>query len=332
LKNRRLPPPIDRLVPDLQAALLLGVSLVLATLFWAGTALLQTTPKEVMVPLLFEGLAPDRVVTGEMARARVTVVIRGTPEMLRRVGEDEIQTRVDVSALELGPHVVEMGREDVRLPSSVEVERVVPSSIQFTLEKKVQREVPLEPTFAGRPPRGLQVLSWSVDPPSTQVEGPESLLRQLRRVATQPVPLEGRSQDFEAAVVPAPAEPELTVTTPQTHRLRVSIGELLAQRAITPVAVSALRTAEGLAADLSPTVLTVMVEGPQSVVSRLRPEDLVAEVDLQGLAPSVKPYQLKPAVRLADPSLRPRVEITSWIQKFVTVTVRHRTAGEGGGA
>jgi len=332
VKNRRLPPPIDRLVPDLQAALLLGVSLGLAALFWAGTALLQTTPKEVMVPLVFEGLSPDRVVTGEMARARVTVVIRGTPEMLRRVGEDEIQARVDVSALELGPHVVEMGREDVRLPSSVELERVVPSSIQFTLEKKVQREMPLEPAFTGKPPRGLQVLSWSVDPPTTPVEGPESLLRQLRRVTTQPVPLEGRSQDFEAAVVPAPAEAELTVTAPQTHRLRVSVGELLAQRAITPVAVTVLRAGEGLTTDLAPSALTVMVEGPQSLVARLRPEDLVAEVDLQGLAASAKAYQLKPAVRLADPTLRSRVEVTSWIQKFVTVTVRTRAAGEGGGA
>lgn len=332
MKNRRMPPPIDRLVPDLQAALLLGVALVVAALFWAGTALLQTTPKEVMVPLTFEGLPADRVVTGEMARSRVTVVIRGTPEMLRRVGEDEIQANIDVSALDLGPHLVEMGREHVRLPSSVEMERVVPSSVRFTLEKKVQRELPLEPTFSGRPPRGLQVLSWTVEPPTAQVEGPESLLRQIRRVGTQPVPLEGRSQDFEAAVVPAPAEPELAVTAPQTHRLRVSVGELLAQRAITPVAVQVLRAGPGVSVDLSPSVLTVMVEGPQSLVSRLRPEDLVAEVDLQGLTPSVRPYQLKPAVRLADSSLRPRVEITSWIQKFVTVTVRRQYAGEGGGA
>lgn len=329
MKNRRLPPPVDRLVPDVHAALLLGASLVLATLFWAGTAGLQTAPREFLIPLTFSGLPEDRVVTGDMARSRVAVVVRGTPELLKRVTEEDIQVRVDASGMAPGPHVAELTGDCLRLPNSVELERVVPSTVRFTVDRKVRRDFPLEPAFVGRSPKGLQVLSWAVDPPRVAVEGPESVLKPMQRVPTQPVPLEGQSQGFEAAVVAAPASEDVDVVNPQTHRLRVTVGEVVAQRAVAPVPVRALRAPEGSAAELSPSTLTVMVEGPQSLAAGLGPQDLVAEVDLRGLAPSSKPYQLKPAVRLADPGAGGRVEVTSWIPKYVEVTVRRQAAAGG---
>ncbi len=328
MKPRRLPPPLDRFVPDGQAALFLLASLLLATLYWAVTVGQEKALKDFTVPVEFAGLAADRVVTGEFARGKVTVEVRGTPDLLRRVREEDVEARVDVSRLQNGPQVFELGEENVRLPSPVEFVRVFPPVVHFSVDRRASRTLPLEPNFAGRCPRGLQVTGWSVDPSQVTVQGPEGLLSHLQRVLTQPVPLDGRNQDFETSVIPVPQEPDVTVVEPQTHQLRVSIGEQRVQRALAPVGVTVVGAPAGLAPAVSPSSLKVMVEGPESVVNGLKPSDLTAEVDVRGLSPSSQPYQLRPAVRLADPGLRGRVEVTSWIQRFVDVRLERRSAAE----
>ena len=40
-----------------------------------------------------------------------------------------------------------------------------------------------------------------------------------------------------------------------------------------------------------------------------------------GLRPSDQDYQLRPAVRFANPNLASRVDITSWSQRFVVVRI-----------
>ncbi len=321
MRLKRLPRPLDSFVPDAQAALLLVLSLAVALLYWAFTVGQERSLKDFSVPIQFAGMAPDRVVTGDVLHLRLTVEVRGTPDLLRRVREEDIEAKVDVSHMSPGPQIFELGSENIRLPSSIELARVIPSTVHFTLDRRVRRTLPLEPNFAGHVPRGLQILSWSIEPAQVAVEGPEGMLAHLSHIPTQPVPAEGRSQDFDTAVIPVPPDPEITVVDAQTYHLRARVGEQRIQRAIAPVAVSVTGAAPGWTVTVDPPTLKVMVEGPQSAVAGLRPSSLVAEISLRGLAPAPAPYQLRPAVHLADSSLSARVEITSWIQRFVEVKI-----------
>lgn len=328
MKNRPLPPPLNRLVPDTQAAWLFGAAVVLAGLLWANTASLQTATREFLVPLTYSGVPPGLVVTGEMARGQVTVVVRGTPELLRRVTGEDLQVRIDLSAAVPGPVVHELSPGDLRLPSSVEFDHVVPSALHFVVERKGRREVPLDPDFSGRPPTGLQVVSWTLDPSKALVEGPESALAALQKIPSTPVPLEGHNQGFETVVAPTSPSPDIQVVEPQGHRLVIRIGETRLQRSVSAIPVKGVHAPPGLSFDLAPSSLSVMVEGPQSVVSRLASTDFRTEVDLRALRPGAAPCLLKPAVHLAESARGSEVEITSWIPKFVEVTVR-RSQGAG---
>lgn len=328
MKTRPLPQPFSRLIPDTQAAWLLAAAFALAALLWANTASLQAATREFLIPLTFSGIPQGMVVTGDMTHGTVAVVVRGTPELLRRVTLEDLQVRIDLASAVPGPVVHEIGPEDLRLPSSVEFERVVPSALQFTVERKTRREILLEPNFSGRPPTGLQVISWALDPPQTLVEGPESVLAALKRIPTTPVPLEGHNQGFETVVAPSAPSTDLQIVDPQGHRLVVRIGETRGQRSVSSIPVIGLHAVAGLTPNLAPASLSVMVEGPRSLILHLGPGDFRAEVDLRSLSPGAPPCQLKPAVRLADPARGAEVEITSWIPKFVDVTVR-RAAGGG---
>ncbi len=321
MRLRRLPPPLDSFIPDSQAALLLLLSLAVAALYWAFTVGQERSVKDFSVPLQFVGAAQNQVVTGDILHSRLTVEVRGTPDLLRRVREEDIEAKVDLSHMNLGPQVYEMGSENIRLPSSIELVKVIPATIHFTLDKRVRKSLPLEPNFAGRVPRGLQILSWTIEPAQVTVEGPEGTLAHLGHIQTQPVPVEGRVQDFDTAVIPIPPDSEISVVDPQTYHLRVRVGEQRAQRSIMPVAISVTGAAPGWTVTVDPPSLKVMVEGPESAVAAMRPSDIEAEINLRGLSPAPAPYQLRPAVRLAGQSLSGKVEITSWIQRFVQVKI-----------
>jgi hypothetical protein len=317
---RRQPqPPPKRIAPSWQSVLLMVLSLLLAALYWGYTVSEEKSLKDLSVPLEFANVPKDMIVIGDDVHRLVTVEIKGSPEMLRRVREEDVDAKIDVSKLDPGPQVIEIGQENVRLPSSVELARVFPKILHFTLDKKIQTTVPLEPTFTGHTAAGTQILSWSVDPPTTVIEGPETLIRRIRHAPTQPISLEGRAQDFQVPVVPTFSEPEISVSNLGPFTIRVSIGEIRSQRTITPVPVKVLNARYPTI--LATPSLRVMVDGPESVVRGLGPQDFVAEVDVVGLKPSDQDYQLRPAVRFANPNLASRVDITSWSQRFVVVRI-----------
>lgn len=307
----------ERLFPDRQAGWLVLLALALAVLYWAFTILEDKSIKDLSVPVEFTGVPQNMVVIGEDARRLVTLEVKGSPDMLRRVREEDVDIKVDVSKLEAGPQVVELGRENVRLPSSVEFARSFPRTLHFTLDHRTRATLPLRPNFTGKCPPGLAVLRWSVDPPTTTVDGPETVVKKLHFVPTQPVSLDGHAQDFAVPVVPNLNEPDVAVSGLTSFTLKVTVGEERAQRTIGPIPIQVLHA--GAPVVLTPTTLKVMVDGPASIVRGISPQDLAAEVDVTGLKPRDKEYELRPAVRFINPSLASRVDITSWTERFVGV-------------
>lgn len=305
-----------------QTVWLILLSMVLAVLFWGYTVSEEKSLKDLVVPLEFVNVPKNMLVVGDNMTRMVTVEFKGSPEMLRRVREEDVDAKVDVSKLTPGPQVLEIGRENVRLPSSVEFVRVFPKVLHFTLDKRIRKTLPLDPKFTGHTPREYQVIKWNITPPNTQVEGPSTVLQRVHSAPTQPVSLDGRSQSFQVPVVPTFSETDISVEDLGPYTLDVTIGERRGQRTIGPVPVKVLN-AKG-PTSLDPSSLKVMVDGPVSLISRLRPEDFVAEVDVVGLKPSDKPYQLRPAVRLTNKALEGRIEITSFSQRYVAVTVEKK--------
>jgi hypothetical protein len=175
------------------------------------------------------------------------------------------------------------------------------------------------------------VLSWKIDPPATRLEGPQSLLRRLKRVPTQPVSLEGRVQDFQMPVVPVLSDPEVSVLDTGPFNLTVTLGEKRLQRTIGPVSIVLVNAR--FPVTVTPAAIQVMVEGPATLVSGITPQDLVAEVNLSGLDPNGAAVDLRPAVRFTDAAVGSRVEITSWTERYVGVAPERGTrTGPAGGS
>jgi len=296
-----------------------AVAIVLALLYWAFTVSEEQSTRDFVVVPQFVNIPENLTLAGEGSPRALTVTVQGAPEMVRRLREGDVEVKVDVGRMKAGPQVVEVGQESVRLPSSVELVRVVPPAVHFILDQRVTASLPVKPVFVGQPVAGRQVLGWKVDPPAVKVSGPSALLAKLTGVPTQPVSVEGRSQDFQVPVVPVPSDPEVTVAEPGPMTLTVFLGEKREERTVGPVYVRVAGTGAVLEAD--PPSVKVVVEGPQSLVASLAPGDFRAEVTAPALKSAGAEVQIRPAVTLTDSSLAEKVSITGVIPRYVTVRV-----------
>ncbi|HSJ52841.1 MAG TPA: CdaR family protein, partial [Anaerolineae bacterium] len=179
-----------------------------------------------------------------------------------------------------------------------------PDIVQVSLD--IQRrvgykpEVEVVPDLRGEPAAGYRRGSVSVLPSKVTLAGPTSVLDSLPSfVKTLPVTITNASDDLTMRV---PLTVPNSVVVVETNFVTVNIGILpiLSSRSLTgTVELQGLRS--GYQATVSPMMVEVVLEGPETLLNALTPEDLRIYVNLSGL--TVGTYRIDPVV-LAPPNVR----------------------------
>jgi len=318
MQNRRLP-LIEFLLPDRSSKIWLGLSVLLALCIWAYTITEAKYTKELYVTLEFVNIPPGTVVLGRDAERSVVLLVQAPQDLLKHVNVDDALVQVDLEQAKEGPQIIDIRKDHVRLPSTVELVEIRPASVRVYLDKFVTARLPVRPAFTGEAGEEMVVTSWDVEPEDGEVRGPETILREIEHLSTSPVSLDHRTASFEERVYPASPDPEVEVTAGQTWTLHVRLGERRVQRSMIGVPITVMDGGKILR--LTPETLKVGIEGPQSFVEAVRLRDFRAEVDARELTPSPTPYRLKPAVRYLGDDPDKSLEITSVIPRYIAVRV-----------
>ena len=158
------------------------------------------------------------------------------------------------------------------------------------------RDVAVKVIVQGQQAAGYRIENISVFPPVITVfaSDPELVNELPGVVETQPLNLEDRKEDISTRLSLNLPE-NITVVGAQTVQVQVSISPI--QTSLTllnqPINVNGLD--EGLAAEVFPETVDVILSGPLPVLDALTSDDITVSVDASGLA--IGSYQLKPEVR-----------------------------------
>lgn len=312
-----------------QSVWLLIFSIAFAAVFWAYSVTGENSLKDLDVPVNFDNVPSTMMVSGEDASRMATVEFKGAPEVLKRIRAEDVEVKIDVTKLKPGPQIYTITRNDVRLPGSVDFVKAYPRVLHFTVGKRVSASVPIEPVFEGKPAEGSEVLGWSINPSTALIEGPEDIIKQIKKAPSQVIRLDGRYQDFSLPIVPTfKNEPDVSVLSSGPFMLTVTIGEKRVQRTIGPIRVRIRNARRPMIA--TPRSLEVMVDGPADIVNSLRPEDFTADVDVMNLDSAKGSYRILPAVKLKNPELAKSITVTGWNQRYVVIRVKKNPVVESG--
>jgi diadenylate cyclase len=252
------------------------------------------------VPVNYQGLREDLIIANRQEVQEVTLRVRGPRDIVERLRPESFVITVPLGGKAPGDRVILL-REDARIekPAGVEILEIEPPRLTLSLERQVYRYVDIKPNFRGTLPVDQEIVEYQVIPSTTLLRGPETQVYALPSVSTETIWLNTHDRSFTERYKVDVKDPRIEIVGAQEVEVRVTIRPVTLRRRLdvildTPVA--------------PPTRLEVVVEGPKSVVEKLRGRDFRAAVS-EGLV-SEHPPRRKVLVT-PPPNLAGQVHVVS---------------------
>jgi YbbR domain-containing protein len=272
------------------------MAVALATLLWLIVAGDHLVERSLRVPLEFRNIPPELEIIGDPPTA-VDVRLRGSSALLGRLEPRDIVAVLDLASARPGSRMFHLRSDEVRAPYGVDVAQVVPGTLAVDLEKSGRRTVPVVPALDGEPAPGFVIGRVTSEPPTVEVAGPESRLKQLTGATTEPVQVTASRSRVRDVVTVGITDSAVRLVQPQDATVTVEILPAPVERDLPGVPVRMRNLQAGLTAKVQPTLTRVTVRGRREGLSDLHAGAVEAFVDLYGLGPGR--YNLRVQV---DPS------------------------------
>ena len=267
-------------------------------------------------PIELRNVPPGLEVVGQSAQ-QVEVRLRGASALLRDAPLGILRAVVDLSGEGRGERAWFLGVDSVEAPAGVQVMRVDPSQVVLELERTLTATVRVSPRVLGEPATGFEIHRISIEPPELRVEGPESLLSELEQITTEPISAQGLRETY-ARRLQLEVDPALRPAVREVE-VRLRIGEERELRAL-ELLVRAAGGGAGASSEcrIETASVAASLRVPKSMVSRVTPETLFAEVSCEDLANGA--HRVVPRLWFAEAGVE-TIAVVTFEPEAVEVTV-----------
>ena len=167
-------------------------SLVLAILLWLAVAEQPELTTTLGVPVEYKNVPKDLDISTDVPE-KVMLQLRGPRDKITAAATNlRLAIVLDVGEgrnVHPGDRTFTIGGANVQIPAGIELVRAVPGQIRLTMEHRLQKDVIVRLRFATPPPPGFRVKMEQVIPERIQIVGPESRVRAIDWVDTDPFDL-----------------------------------------------------------------------------------------------------------------------------------------------
>lgn len=183
------------------------ISLILAVVLWGMVGGEDVIEKTIQAPVEVINLPRDLVISNQYKKS-IEVSLTGPRSVISALQLQSIVRQIDLAKASPGTMVFANDNDHIEVPSSLKVQRVQPSSIILSLDKLVQKQVPIVGNTMGDVADGYELKSIRMSPDFVVITGPESLLKQVDELQSEYISLD--SMDSEQQLqVPLNLRPEL---------------------------------------------------------------------------------------------------------------------------
>jgi YbbR domain-containing protein len=197
-------------------------------------------------------------------------------------------------------------------PPAVKVFDLKPTAIEFRTERLVERRLPISVQTSGEVAKGFNLNSITVSPEKILVEGPDSELRGITEVKTEPFLLDALSEDTSEPLALRPVG-RISKININTVTVRVSVSPVEETKTLEKVNVKVLAPS-GFAATVTPSTVSAVIVGNSSVLERIDEEEVELKADMINFKAG------KHQVSLLG-NLSENVKVVSTLPEFVEVTL-----------
>lgn len=243
------------------------ISLILAIILWFYVGGEDRVDKNVMIPVEIINLPRDLVISNQFKK-EIEVSVSGPRALILEMNKKAVTRQVDLSSATPGSMVIENGNHDIPVPRGVTVQRVQPSSIILSLDKLVQKELPVSARTVGRLADGYYIKSLKTEPNVITITGPLTTLSMVDELFTKAINLSGVKSSAQLQV-PLELDPvivELIGETSVTANLVVGVET----ETVTIENAKVYAVIGGEARDVVPPVVEITANIPKKILTEGR--------------------------------------------------------------
>ncbi len=216
-------------VEDLGLKLLaLGISLFL----WVAVSS-ENNPITMRAEVQLNFLSPTNLAVGNDPPKTVEVWLTGRKSKLDNLRLPDLVATVDLRDHRAGERVIRLSPQSVgiALPDGVKVQSFQPGTVAVHLERTMEAQLPVEVRITGQAAQGYEVYSTQPTPAIVRVRGPASHVNGLKKVPTEGISVDGRTESFTVSQVSIDVGNQKVIALDPTVDVSVQIGERRSARA-----------------------------------------------------------------------------------------------------
>ncbi|NOY63899.1 MAG: hypothetical protein GXO97_00650 [Nitrospirae bacterium] len=161
------------------------LSLGLAIVLWYMISAKGTSEVSLVVPIEYINI-PQGYEIIKKGQDRVNISVYGSERAIASIRPEDIRVFVDLSGATAGVKKYRIQRSRIKKPSSVEVASVNPSEVEVFIDKIIRKELRVIPVFSNSR-LVKKTMRVEVIPEIVTAEGPETLLKGISTVKTEPI-------------------------------------------------------------------------------------------------------------------------------------------------
>ena len=218
----------------------------------------------------------------------IRVSLKGESYNLYSILENDIEIFVDMEKID-APGNYKVPVQWRKKGTALEVEplqiTVEPLEINFSLDYKISKFVPLRANFLGQVEAGYNLTSYFLNPAQVIVEGPATLMGSISELDTEFIDLAGRTGDFTLTAAVLHSEPLILVRGSGTVEFSGNISQIIPVRNIFNVPIAIMGLKEGFTGELEIKTGSIHLEGDnQDAVEMFDPPPDFLRVDCSGIS------------------------------------------------
>ena len=240
---------------------------------------------------------PDGMMNTAMVPDRVKVVVSGSWAAVSAMGHQEPPpVQVDLTQFGTGPVTYYLDETLFRLPAGLRITSIIPAAISVDLERVAHKTVPVRATLQGEPAFGYRLGSIKVEPRTVELVGPEAEIQGIKEVGTEPVDVEGATDEVSRQVRVALPQPHVSRATRDPVTVSVPVIETTMERRLDNLHV-VLPSGSVLA---RPDTISLLLSGPTRLLEPLTAGGVKVSVPEARVPPAGERASVQVQVTLPD--------------------------------
>ncbi len=287
-----------------------SVLLILATLvLLLGVGLLFYEKQDevtLAIPVRFEHIPHELIAVRDIPVLEAR--LKGPSRVLKALKDSQLSYKVDLSTAKPGPLFIKIPHEMIKVPRRVSVLEIDPGSFTITIDKRMEKTVPIVADLNKDPAPGYIISRVVTAPSMVRLTGPMSVLDKVSAVRTTPIDVGGLTETIKKKVaLNLNHNPHVQAISDSLVEVEIIVKEKLVEKWLN-IAIQA--TDGNYRYVITPDRIEILLRGPMNTLKSLAQDNgIQVYVDLEGLKPGtyVRRAVIKPPLNTTLVKAKPEV-------------------------